>query len=152
MLQLPGTLGLNFATKSSAAVAETSIFSSYWESRDPSSPGLKSLKQEDDPYVGFSIDAGDKHLTFPRSQELQYLCSSSASLLLLTASDFLFFAVYVVARALEKMRQNGNSLGNRNDLRNAIGSVSFQGVSGHIAFDTQLDPIESGLLPYYPFI
>ena len=63
---LPGTLGLNLAPKSGKTVEATSNFSSHWESRDPASPGLQSLKQEDDPYVGFSIDAGESNtLLFP---------------------------------------------------------------------------------------
>ena len=55
------------------------------------------------------------------------------------------FAVYTVARAMHTMRAAGISLDDGQALRNAIAGSSFQGISGTIAFDSQLDPILSGL-------
>ena len=130
----------------------TNNFSSYWESRHPTSPALQTLKQGDDPYVGFSIDSGGSNTYFSLWGPVLRQCCRATSLLLTTASEFLFSAVYVVARALHKMRQNVIPLGDGTALQDAISTISFQGVSGHIAFDAQLDPVELGLLPCYPFI
>ena len=53
-----GTIGLNLPPKDQGAVDASNNFSAYWQSEDPSSVGLQSLKSADEPYTGFAIDAG----------------------------------------------------------------------------------------------
>ena len=82
--------------------------------------------------------------------------TSSALQSFITGDDpyvaFAIDSVYVVARALHDMHQAGFPLDNGTALREAIGANNFQGVSGGIAFDSRLDPIESGRFDVVNFV
>ena len=58
---------------------------------------------------------------------------------------FFLMAVYALAHAFDHLQLRGVALQNGTALKEAMQSINFQGLSGPIAFDSQLDPVASGL-------